>query len=394
MLLTVLVRLGITKSDSQRLSSIPVSQRLKVAGAAFVALLAVTSTSLTLADNTSTVFLLASMGASAVLLFGLPNSPLAKPWSFAAGHLISAAIGLACSHIIDDLALMAAVTIALTLLAMYVFECMHPPGGATALVPVLASSEQHLGYDFLLYPVALNVLCMLLMAVLLNRLLGASLLSREPVRQDPVHLHQDPSPLKRLGLQPDDLLYALNHYQSVLDVSEQDLEQIYHQAQLHAAQRKIGALLCSDIMSRDLICVAAETPLPTAWQLLRKHKIRLLPVVDAHRELQGVLSLTDFVKEVRVPHYWGFLRQLNRLLLGRQYGKARRSKVEDIMVRQVRTVKESDHIVSLIPQLADQGLHHIPVVNADNRLVGMITQSDLIGALYLSSVHPQPISYA
>ena len=65
------------------------------------------------------------------------------PWSFTGGHLISAGIGLICSHLFTDLALVAAVTIGCVLFVMYLFECMHPPGGATALVPVLSDQGFH-----------------------------------------------------------------------------------------------------------------------------------------------------------------------------------------------------------------------------------------------------------
>ena len=58
------------------------------------------------------------------------------------------------------------------------------------------------------------------------------------------------------------------------------------------------------------------------------------------------------------------------------------------MVTKVYTVRDDAHIVALVPLLSEKGLHHIPVVNAENRLVGMVTQSDLIGALYAGSVKP------
>ncbi|WP_153448671.1 hypothetical protein [Vibrio algicola] len=69
-----------------------------------------------------------------------------------------------------------------------------------------------------------------------------------PERFYPVHLHNDQSPLKRLGLQQEDLMQAINSFDTVLAVSEQDLEQIYQQAQRHAYQRRSG-----EVLSRDII---------------------------------------------------------------------------------------------------------------------------------------------
>ncbi len=382
LLSAVLAQLGLIKRDSQRLSAIPLTERLKVALAAFIALFIVTYTSLQLADTASTIVLLASMGASSVLLFGLPNSPLARPWSFAVGHLISATVGLVCSHLFTDLALMAAVTIGCVLFVMYIFECMHPPGGATALVPVIASTDSVLGYDFLLYPVALNVFVMLLVAIVLQKFWLKRGLQPTAQKFDPVHLHKDASPLKRLGLQPEDLLSALNSFDTVVDISEQDLERLYHQAQLNAYQRKSGEIRCSDIMSRDLITVTPDTPLFLAWQLLRKHKIGSLPVIDNTQQLQGIISTVDILKHLQVPSYAGLLKQLNGLFLQRHYKQQRKLTVADRMSANLITVLPDEHLVALVPLLSDKGLHHIPVTSAEGKLLGMVTQSDVIAALF------------
>ncbi|MFT7194148.1 MAG: CBS domain-containing membrane protein [Rheinheimera aquimaris] len=378
----LLAQLGLIKRDSQRLSAIPLTERLKVALAAFIALFIVTYTSMQLADMAGTTVLLASMGASSVLLFGLPNSPLAKPWSFVGGHLISASIGLLCSHLFTDLALMAAVTIGCVLFVMYLFECMHPPGGATALVPVIASTDTVLSFDFLLYPVALNVFVMLAVALLLQKFWLKHGMQKPSQQYDPIHLHHDKSPLKRLGLQTEDLLSALNSFDTVIDISEQDLERLYHQAQLHAYQRKSGEIRCCDIMSRDLITVKPDTTVAAAWQLLRKHKISMLPVVDDKQHLLGVISTVDFLKNLKVPHYWGLLRHVNQLLLRNKHRSQRKRNVADIMVTKLTVAHQHEHIAALVPVLSDQGLHHIPVLNAQQQLVGVITQSDLIAALF------------
>ncbi len=378
----LLAQLGLIKRDSQRLSAIPLTERLKVALAAFIALFIVTYTSMQLADMASTAVLLASMGASSVLLFGLPNSPLAKPWSFVGGHLISATVGLLCSHLFTDLALMAAVTIGCVLFVMYLFECMHPPGGATALVPVIASADTVLGYDFLLYPVALNVFVMLAVALLLQKFWLKQGMQKPSQQYDPIHLHHDKSPLNRLGLQTEDLLSALNSFDTVIDISEQDLERLYHQAQLHAYQRKSGEIRCTDIMSRDLITVKPDTAVATAWQLLRKHKISMLPVVNDEQHLLGVISTVDFLKNLKVPHYWGLLRHVNQLLLRNKHSSQYKRNVADIMVSKLTVAHEHEHIAALVPVLSDQGLHHIPVLNDQQQLVGVITQSDLIAALF------------
>ncbi|MDN3640602.1 HPP family protein [Simiduia curdlanivorans] len=375
--------LGLNRQDSQSLSSIPLLQRIKVAFFAALALWLVAYSSLHIGHSYGGFILLASMGASSVLLFGLPNSPLASPWSFVGGHIIPAAIGVGCSWVIQDMALLAAVTIALTLLCMYTFECIHPPGGATALVPVFAAYEQPLGFDFLLYPVASGVLILLLLSLFFKRWVLHKPLINTSDDFDPKHQSQNRPPLKRHGLQPEDFLRALNSADTVLDIGEQDLESLCHKAQSFAYERQQDAFTCASIMSRDVITVSSSTAAADAWKLFHKHRISSMPVVDGQR-LVGMVSSVDFFKNLTNKPYWSLLRQLSRLVHKRKSRFGRRRTVAELMVGQAHLVKARDtsHIVALIPLLSDAGYHHIPVVDAQDMLVGIITQSDLIAGLY------------
>ena len=379
----LLSRLGVTNADSQRLSALPLTQRLAVASCAAIALYVVTLISQQFSSPEAVVILLASMGASSVLLFALPNSPLAKPWSFLAGHLIPAGIGLACSHLFTDLALMAAVTIGLVLFCMYLFECMHPPGGATALVPVIASPQGLLPVDFLWYPVGLNVAVMLLMALLLHKfVLKRQILPMPTTPFDPVHQHHDAPPLKRLGVQAEDLMSALNSADTVLDIREQDLELLYQQAQQRAFARQHQSLVCADIMSRDLIVVSPDSTLVDAWQLLQQHKVQLLPVVDLNKKLLGVISLEDFLQDIPRSDYRTFSKYFSIFAFQLADKKRLQRPVSELMRQHPVTTSEEQHVVALVPLLADAGLHHIPVLNTQQQLTGIISQSDLIAALY------------
>ncbi len=113
--------------------------------------------------------LVASMGASAVLLFAVPHGPLSQPWAVFGGHMISAFIGITCVKLIPQSLLCDAVAVGAAIGAMYYLRCTHPPGGATALTAAAGGDALHsLGYQYLLTPVLLNVLIILLVAVLFN----------------------------------------------------------------------------------------------------------------------------------------------------------------------------------------------------------------------------------
>jgi CBS-domain-containing membrane protein len=113
--------------------------------------------------------LVASMGASAVLLFAVPHGPLSQPWAVFGGHLVSAVIGVACVKLIAQPLAASALAVALAISAMYYLRCIHPPGGATALTAVAGGHAVHtLGFHYVLTPVLLNVCIILAVAMLFN----------------------------------------------------------------------------------------------------------------------------------------------------------------------------------------------------------------------------------
>jgi len=113
--------------------------------------------------------LVASMGASAVLLFGVPEGPLSRPWSVFGGHVISAFIGVACARGISDAASAAPIAVGLAILVMSICRCTHPPGGATALSAVIGGPTIHdMGVQYVFTPVLLNACVMLAVAWLFH----------------------------------------------------------------------------------------------------------------------------------------------------------------------------------------------------------------------------------
>lgn len=353
--------------------------------AVFAAIAAVSSVSGVFLSGTGVPLIVASMGASAVLVFGVSHSPLAQPWPVFGSHLVSSAIGVACAQTVPSPSLAAALTVALALLAMLVLRCLHPPGGATALIPVLAgSSVRDLGFGFVLAPVGLNAALMVTLGVLVNRwVLRRPYPAPAVPTHDERHRHADPRPLDRLGLRREDLLDALERLDTFVDVTESDLDQIYRLASLHAARRQLGEVRCRDIMSRDVRAVGPQTDIEEAWALLRYHKVAMLPVLDGERRVIGTLSVVDILKRADLKAYEGIGERLSRLV-GRRpaLGDERLRAVADFMATGTVTASEDTHIADLVPLLSDQGLHHIPIVDPQGRLVGVVTQSDLIAALF------------
>ncbi len=368
-------------SESTPLS---MGEKLRATFAAFVATLMVGLVSSLFLQGSGLHIMVASMGASAVLLFAVPHSPLTQPWPLIGGHLISAFIGIACAKLVPDLWIATALAVSLSILAMHLTHSLHPPGGAIAMMTVLGSSHGIANdFSFVLAPVGLNALLMLVLALALNNLFGRRYPAQAFRTGDKKHKHKDPKPLDRIGIDEGDLRQALRDMDVYLDVSEADLNQVYSRAGMHAYRRKMGEIACGDIMSRDITSVEFGTELEEAWALLRFHKVGAIPVLDPARRVIGIISLVDFLKRANLKTYETFEDKLIKFIRRTPGLTSEKPEVVgQIMATPAFTAREDMHIVDLVPLLSDHGLHHVPIVNAEQRLVGMVTQSDLIAALY------------
>jgi len=121
--------------------------------------------------QTHSLLMVGSFGATSVLLYAAPESPLAQPRNVLFGNLLSALCGVLVWKLLGDSWIAAAVAVSTSILLMQMTHTLHPPGGATALIAVIGSGELHtLGWSYAFFPVATGCLLMLLIAVLINNL--------------------------------------------------------------------------------------------------------------------------------------------------------------------------------------------------------------------------------
>ncbi|QIF02755.1 HPP family protein [Roseimicrobium sp. ORNL1] len=163
---------------------------------------------------------IASMGASAVLLFGVPHGQLSQPWPLAAGHGVSALLGVLSAQYLGHDWIAAGCAVGSAILAMHLLKCIHPPGGATALTAVLGGDAIHaMGFHFVLWPVLVNVAIMLAVAVVFNWPF--------PWRRYPAALSKRKHPNKAHPFgrenEHEDIVKALKELDSFVDVTEADL---------------------------------------------------------------------------------------------------------------------------------------------------------------------------
>ncbi|WP_114416187.1 HPP family protein [Marinospirillum perlucidum] len=187
-------------------------------------------------EDSSSLLMIASMGATAILIFGMPHGALSQPWPVICGHMISAAIGVTLSRFFPSDWWTPSLAVALAMGSMHYLHSIHPPGGATAMVAVVGGEQiQEMGYQYLLTPVFMNVASLILVAIIFN--------SFFPWRRYPVSLaliSRTEPPLPKnftADPEPEDFDKALAELDSYRDITTEELHELYQQAKYQASLR-------------------------------------------------------------------------------------------------------------------------------------------------------------
>ncbi|MDX8482618.1 HPP family protein [Mesorhizobium sp. VK24D] len=297
--------------------------------------------------------LVAPMGASAVLLFAVPSSPLAQPWSIIGGNTISALVGVTVAHFVHNPVIASGLAVALAIAAMSFTRSLHPPGGAAALTGVLGGpAVTAAGFLFPFVPVALNSIILVTLGLLFHKL----------SRRNYPHVHQpaanshgttDRPPTERVGFRPEDVDAALAALDETFDIDRDDIERLLRRVELQAMVRAHRSLLCQDIMSRDVISVPENASADDARKQLLDHNIRTLPVVDGEAKLVGAVGLRELTRPTDT--------------------------VKGVMSK-AGTASPDTPAMSLLPVLTDGHSHAVVIVDAGRQILGLITQTELLAA--------------
>lgn len=270
-------------------------------------ILAVAYLARALHGEATALLVVASMGASAVLLFAVPHGPLSQPWPVFGGHLVSGTIGVTCAQHIPDILVAGAVAVALSIAAMHYLRCIHPPGGATALTAVIGGSSVHaLGYTYVLTPVMLNTVVILSIAVVFNFAFPwrrypttlAKYLSARHKQASTAPGSPEMEPFARGHLE-----VALKTLNTTLDISEEDLEEIYrlaYQNQLNSQLRpediRLGHYYSNDRHDpRWQIRQVIDMPAAVSANDLLIYRV----VAGSDRRTSGTMSRGDFARWAR-----------------------------------------------------------------------------------------------
>ncbi len=301
--------------------------------------------------------LIAPLGASAVLIFAAPASPLAQPWSVVMGNGLAAVCAVAVLQagwpVLVTLALAAFLAVAVMALA----RALHPPGGAVAVATVLAAAPGQLpGLYYVLVTVFLGSVLLVGFGVVFHRATARTYPFRPTAKAPSTpERRQVPTPLV--------LAAALDRLRLGAILGVADLAQLIETAEETVASQSVG-LCAADIMTPDPVTVSPEADWRVLSALFVQHGFRSLPVVDAQGRFAGLVSVQAILRP------------------GAQ-GLTARHLAQDT----VALLPEA-RLADLLPPLAQGHQPALPVVDEDGRLVGVITRSDIVAALVHAMSHP------
>jgi len=318
------------------------------------------TTAYVLGPDSSLPVIVAPMGASAVLLFAVPTSPMAQPWPVFGGSIISAAVGVAVAQAGLPLALSVSLAVCLAILAMSATRSLHPPGGAAALTAVIGGQTiTDLGFGFPLVPVALNACILLAVGWVFHFVAGRSYPHVTAAGSQPGN-QADMPPRLRTGITPEDVDGALEAVGESFDIERSDLVRLLAEAEWRAAVRAGGGISCSDVMSRHVATVEAMLPAREARATLLRRNVRTLPVTNPSGQLLGIVGLRQLLVDGNVADY--------------------------MLVADTATPDQK--ISDIMPLLASEESHGVVVIDERGVVLGIVTQTDVLAAMARLALAP------
>lgn len=299
---------------------------------------------------------------------------------------MAAIVAVAVCLLVADPTLRIALSVGLAIAATILCRALHPPAGAVAMTAAMSpDTVRELGFMFALTPIALGTVVLVFVAIAYGRLTGR----HYPFRQfDAPNTHgtMDHEPMERLGLSEAELTDILERYRQSFNLGVEDLARLIGAAEMQAASHRADPLVASDIMSKDLVTVYANTPLAEIATLFRQHRFIGLPVVGRDNDFMGLIfqmHLIERASENTGGALRGFRSAMQKLL-----DRDRKVPVlaNQIMAVDVPCATATTPLAALLPLMADGDIDAVPVLDG-KRIIGIVTRTDLIGVLARKSLH-------
>ena len=191
-----------------------------------------------------------------------------------------------------------------------------------------------------------------------------------------------------VDLSDEDIYDAMKRISGYLDITLGDFKEIYGLAFQHAANRLTQAVKAADIMNPDVVHVKPETPLKEVAEIMGRHSISGVPVVDEGRKVVGVISEKDFLSRMGMQKNITFMGVVAKCLLGDgcMAVDIRGKSAGDIMTAPAITVYEDAPIMEIDSLMLKHRANRIPVLDQKDKLIGIVTRTDLLPSSCLTTI--------
>ncbi|MBZ4023843.1 hypothetical protein CKO11_15430 [Rhodobacter sp. TJ_12] len=311
-------------------------------------------------DRANGIFLVSGIASSAVLIFAIPNSPLAQPWSAFMGMVVSAEAAVAATTFVPY-PFAAGTALAAAVFGMMVLRALHPPAAGVALFVVLeAEAGQPVHPLFPLFPVGGLMAALILLALLWHRLFKQRYPNKLPRIPE--------APNLATGLDEDALESVLLEFRQSTNIAPADLERLTEAVAARSAQALLARMPARAIM-HPAITVGPELPLREVIARMRAARVRVLAVADSEGSLLGLLDQNRIIEALEA----GFGVPARSL-------RALEPQAAELMDPLPHPVSADLPLAALLSRFAVPGAPPVPVLEG-GRLVGMVGRADLVAAL-------------
>jgi CBS domain-containing membrane protein len=179
-----------------------------------------------------------------------------------------------------------------------------------------------------------------------------------------------------------DILDAMQHIPGYLDISTEDFRAIYHLAHRHALQRMFVGVTAARLMRRAIPPLRPEMTMDIAARTLADSGYKGLPVVDANGCVMGMLTETDFLKRLKAGNFMELLLRMLKDTFEFTHN-CHETPVSTAMTRPAVTIGQDAEFLEILDAFHRHGGRSMPVVGADNRLLGLLLRKDFLAAYTL-----------
>lgn len=179
----------------------------------------------------------------------------------------------------------------------------------------------------------------------------------------------------------EDLRDALRKMKTYVDITEEDLKKIYEIAIRHAQVRVASQIPTKEVMTKNVVFVKRDADLHEAARILSENRISGMPVIDDNNHVIGVISEADLLMLAGLKKEHAFKDIVHHILGEPVSARKGGNRVEDVMSFPPITSMADDDIAEVANVLDEKRIKRLPVVDADGRLIGIISRADIVKAI-------------